>query len=85
MGPFFSDYGNNYYMDVSLGVAGGSPAGVSGTGRIFKIKAQGIYEGSMYMYVNNIYARDTLNNAITTTNPYKYANIYVTSGKEGGK
>ncbi len=85
MGPFFSSSGSNYYMDVSLGVAGGSPAGVSGTGRIFKIKAQGMYAGSMSMYVNNIYARDTLNNAITVTNPYKYAYIYVTAKKEGGK
>lgn len=85
MGPFFSDYGSNYYMDVSLGVAGGSPAGVDGSGRIFKIKATGTQAGTVYMYVNNIYARDTLNNAITVTNPYKYAYIYVTSGKEGGK
>jgi hypothetical protein len=85
MGPFFSNYSNNYYMDVSLGVAGGSPAGVSGTGRIFKIQAAGVSVGTTYMYVNNIYARDTLNNPITVTNPYKYAYIYVTSGKEGGK
>ncbi len=85
MGPFFSDYGSNYYMIVSLGVAGGSPAGVSGTGRIFKIQAAGVAVGTTYMYVNNIYARDTLNSPITVTNPYKYAYIYVTSGKEGGK
>ena len=82
MGPFFSYYGSNY-MDVSLGVAGGTPAGVSGTGRIFKIKAQGIYAGSMYMYIYNIEARDTLNNPVTTTNPNQTAYIYVTSGKEG--
>ncbi|MDQ7798543.1 MAG: hypothetical protein RDU76_06330 [Candidatus Edwardsbacteria bacterium] len=86
LGPFFSDYGSDYYMDVSLGVAGGSPAGVTGTGRIFKIKAVGMAAAtSMYLYVNTIEARDTLNNPITTTNPYKYAYIYIASGKEGGK
>jgi len=85
MGPFFSNYGSNYYMDVSLGVAGGTPAGVDGSGRVFKIKAQGIQAGNMYMYISNIYARDTLNAAITTTNPYTYSYIYVTSGKEGTK
>lgn len=86
LGPFFSNYGSNNYMDVSLGVAGGTPAGVTGTGRIFKIKARGMYAGSMYMYISTITARDTLNNPVTTTNPNQTAYIYVTSGKkEGGK
>lgn len=84
VGPLFSYYGLNY-IDVSLGVAGGSPSGVSGSGRIFKIRAETIYAGNMYMYINTIEARDTLNNPVTTTNQYQSAYIYVTSGKEGGK
>jgi predicted small lipoprotein YifL len=84
VGPFFGNYGANY-LDVSLGVAGGTPAGVSGTGRIFKIKARGMAAGSMYMYIYSIEARDTLNNPVTTTNPYKSISIYVTAKKEGAK
>jgi len=84
VGPFFSNYGANY-LDVSLGVAGGTPAGVSGTGRIFKIKGRAMAVGSMYMYIYSITARDTLNNPVTTTNPSTLAYIYVTAKKEGAR
>jgi hypothetical protein len=90
MGPFYTNY-NNWsnpaYVEVSLGVAGGSPAGVSGTGRIFKTKMLGVDVGTTAMYIYNLTVRDTLNNAVSISppSPTRYAYITVSSSKEGVK
>jgi len=68
VGPLFSNYGSSY-IDVNLGVAGGQPAGVSGTGRIFKIKVVALSPGTAAPQMIYLNARDTLNQAITTTLP----------------
>jgi hypothetical protein len=68
VGPLFTNYGTNY-LQVALGVAGGSPAGVRNTGRIFKIKARAMSVGSASVQMISLNARDTLNQAVTTTLP----------------
>lgn len=70
VGPLFSDYGS-YYLDVTMGAAGGAPAGVTGSGRIFKIKAVAKAQGgtNVYYYPSPV-VRDTMNNPVNgvTTN-----------------
>ena len=85
VGPFISQAYSNYFLQVNAGVAGGTPAGVSGTGRIFKIRLVGLYAGTGYFYINSMTVRDTLNNNITVTNNYGSVSYTFTSGKEGGK
>jgi hypothetical protein len=68
VGPLFTNYGANY-LQVALGVAGGSPAGVRGTGRIFKIRAVAKAAGSTSVQMSNLIVRDTLNQPVTVTLP----------------
>lgn len=68
VGPLFSYYGSSY-IDVSLGVAGGSPAGVSGTGRVFKIKVVALSAGTAYPQMTALTVRDTMNQAVTVNLP----------------
>ncbi len=85
VGPFISQAYSNYFLHLDVGVAGGTPAGVSGTGRIFKIRLAGLSAGSGYFYISSMTVRDTLNNNITVTNNYGSVSYTFTSGKEGGK
>jgi hypothetical protein len=85
VGPFFNtssgpDY---YYFDLSVGVAGGTPAGVTGSGRILKFKVEALYSGSIYIY--SVDARDTLNNAIAGVTYQNTCYVTVAKQKEGGK
>ncbi len=68
VGPLFSAYGLNY-LQVALGAAGGSPAGVTGSGRIFKIKAVAAAAGSASVQMILLTARDTLNQPVTVSYP----------------
>ncbi|MCU0607853.1 MAG: hypothetical protein MUF78_10645 [Candidatus Edwardsbacteria bacterium] len=69
VGPLFSTsiYGISV-LDVTVGAAGGTPAGVTGSGRVFKIKAVAKAAGSttIYHYTTPV-VRDTNNVAVTTT------------------
>ena len=83
VGPFISNAGVYYYYDVNIGVAGGTPAGVAGSGRILKLKL--IANSSDNVYISSVEARDTLNNIITGITFPNYCYVSVVPGKEGGK
>ena len=68
VGPLFTNYGANY-LQAALGVAGGQPAGVRNSGRIFKIKAVAMHTGTIYPQMIALTVRDTLNQPVTTTLP----------------
>lgn len=85
VGPFISQTYSTSFLHLDAGVAGGTPAGVGGTGRIFKIRLVGLYEGTGYFYISSMTVRDTLNNNIAVTNNYRSVSYTFTSGKEGGK
>jgi hypothetical protein len=83
VGPFISNAGSYYYYDVNIGVAGGTPAGINGSGRILKLKLLAV--SSDNAYIASVEARDTLNNVITGITYPNYCYVSVTYKKEGGK
>jgi len=83
LGPFFSASSYVYYFDLNMGVAGGTPAGVAGSGRICKFKLVAISSNSVYIVSADV--RDTLNNPITGITFPNSCYVYVTAKKEGAK
>ncbi|MBI5804417.1 hypothetical protein HZA73_00060 [candidate division TA06 bacterium] len=83
LGPFFSTSSYQYYFDLNMGVAGGTPAGVTGSGRICKFKLEAKSSGSIYIVSADV--RDTLNNTIAGITYPNNCYVTVTGKKEGGK